>query len=54
MNAEIGKDENNKFCFHNSSNRNGEHLTEFLLGNELTFCYGQGEVEMITRLGNEW
>ena len=28
-NAQIGKDENNKFCLHNSSNRNGEYLTAF-------------------------
>ena len=36
MNAEIGKDENNKFCLLNSSNRNGEHLTESSLENRLT------------------
>ena len=30
MNAQIGKDKN-KFCIHNSSNRNGEHLTELSL-----------------------
>ena len=36
MNAQIGKDENNEFCLHNLSNRNEEHLTEFLLGNGLT------------------
>ena len=29
----IGKDENKKFCLHNSSNRNGEHLTDFSLEN---------------------
>ena len=28
MNAWIGKNVNNKFSLHNSSNRNGEHLTE--------------------------
>ena len=35
MNAQIGKDENNKFCLHNSSNRNREHLTEFSLENRI-------------------
>ena len=29
MNVEIGKVENYKFCFHNSSNRNGEYLAYF-------------------------
>ena len=29
MNAQKAKDENNKFCLHNSSNRNGEYLTDF-------------------------
>ena len=32
----ICKDKNNKYCLHNSSNRNGEHLTEFSLENRLT------------------
>ena len=35
MNAQIGKDENNKFCLHNLLNRNGVHLTEFFLKNRL-------------------
>ena len=30
-NAQIGKNVNNKFSLHNSSNRNGEHLTDFTL-----------------------
>ena len=29
MNAQIGKNVNNKFSLHNLSNRNGEHLTDF-------------------------
>ena len=29
MNAWIGKDENNKFCFQSLQNRNGEYLTDF-------------------------
>ena len=29
MNAQIGKGKNNKFCLHNSSNRNGKYLTLF-------------------------
>ena len=36
MNAQIGKNKNNKFSLHSSSNRNGEHLTDFSLGNRLT------------------
>ena len=36
MNAQIGKNINNKFSLHNSSNRNGEHLTDFTLENRLT------------------
>ena len=29
MNAQIGKNENNKYSLHNTSNRNGQHLTDF-------------------------
>ena len=36
MNAQIGKNENNKFSLHNSSSRNGEHQTDFSLENGLT------------------
>ena len=36
MNARIGNNENNKFSVHNSSNRNGEHLTDFSLDTRLT------------------
>ena len=35
-NAQIGKNVNPKFSLHNSSNRNGEHLTDFMLENRLT------------------
>ena len=35
MNAQIGKNVN-KFSLHNSSNRTGEHLTDFMLENRLT------------------
>ena len=31
MNSQIGKNVSNKFSLHNSSNRNGEHLTDFTL-----------------------
>ena len=34
-NAQIDKDGKNKFCLHNSSNRNGEYLTDFLHENSL-------------------
>ena len=36
MNAKIGKNGNNKYCQHNTSNRNGQHLTDFLIENRLT------------------
>ena len=36
MNAQISKNLNHKFSLHNSSNRNGEHLTDFTLKNRLT------------------
>ena len=36
MNAQIGKNINNKFSLHNKTNRNGEHLTDFTLENRLT------------------
>ena len=36
MNAQTDKNINNKFCLHNSSNRNGEHITEFSHENEQT------------------
>ena len=36
MNAKIGKNVSHKFSLHNSSNRNGEHLTDITLENKLT------------------
>ena len=33
MNAQTGKNINNKFSLHNSLNRNGEDLTDFMLEN---------------------
>ena len=36
MNTQIGKNENNKFGLHNTSNRNGEYLSEVSLKNGLT------------------
>ena len=35
MNAQIGKNGNNKFSLHNTSNRNGQHLTDFMIENRL-------------------
>ena len=35
MNAQIGKNGNNRYSFHNKSNRNGQHLTEFMMENRL-------------------
>ena len=37
MNAQKGKNVNQKFSLHNSSNRNGEHLTDSTLENRLKF-----------------
>ena len=36
MNAQIGKNSNNIYSLHNTSNRNGQHLTEFMMENRLT------------------
>ena len=36
MNAQIGKNGNNKYSLHNTSNWNGQHLTEFMMENRLT------------------
>ena len=36
MNAQIRKNRNNGYSFHNTSNRNGQHLTEFMIENRLT------------------
>ena len=36
MNAQTDKNVNHKFSLHNSSNRNGEHQTDFMLENRLT------------------
>ena len=35
-NAQIGKNRNNKYNLHNMSNRNGQHLTDFMIENRLT------------------
>ena len=35
MDAPIGENVNNKFSLHKSSNRNGDHLTDFTLENRL-------------------
>ena len=37
INAQITKDRNHKFSLHNSSNRNGELLTDFTIENRLTY-----------------
>ena len=36
MNAQIGKNGNNKYRLHNTSKRNGQHLTDFMIENRLT------------------
>ena len=35
MNAQIGKNGNSKYSLHNASNRNGQHLTDFMIENRL-------------------
>ena len=35
MNAQIGKNRNNKYSLHNTSNRNGQLLTDFMIENRL-------------------
>ena len=35
MNAQIGKNRNNKYSLHNTSNRTGQHLTDFMIENRL-------------------
>ena len=35
MNAQIGKNGNNKYSLHNTSNRNGQHLRDFMIENRL-------------------
>ena len=35
MNAQIEKNRNHKFSLYNSSNRNGQHLTDFTIENRL-------------------
>ena len=37
MNAQIRKNRNNKYRLHNTSNRNGQHLTDFMIENRLTY-----------------
>ena len=36
MNAKIGKNGNHKYSLNNSSNRNGQHLSDFTIENRLT------------------
>ena len=36
MNAQIGKNRNNKYSLHNTTNRNGQHLIDFMIENRLT------------------
>ena len=36
MNAQIRKNRNNRYSLHNTSNRNGQHLTDFMIENRLT------------------
>ena len=40
MNAQIEKNRNHKYSLHNSSNRSGQHLTDFTIENRLT-CFNK-------------
>ena len=37
MNAQIGKNRNNKYSLHNPSNRYGQHIIDFMIENTLTY-----------------
>ena len=37
MNAQIGKNANNKYSLHNTSNGNGQYQTDFMIENRLTY-----------------
>ena len=43
MNAQIWKNGNHKYSLHNSSNRNGQHLTDFTIENRLTYKLSKKE-----------
>ena len=56
-NTQTGKNVNNKFSLENSSNRNGEHLTDFTLENRLTrlstkYQKRKGKLEIYTYANN--
>ena len=51
MNAQIGKNGNNKYSLHNMSNRNGQHLTDFMIENRLSYLnttYQKREGKLLT------
>ena len=51
MNTQIGKSRHNKYSLHNTSNRNGQHLTDFMIENRLTCLntnYQQSEGKLWT------
>ena len=57
MNAQIGKKRNNKYSLHHTSNRNGQHLTDFMIENRLTclatnFQKREGKVWTFTYTNN--
>ena len=50
MTTQKGKNVNNKFSLYNSSNRNGEHRTDFTLESRLTCLY----TKFLKRKGKLW
>ena len=50
MTVQIGKNGNNRYSLHNTSNRNGQHLIEFMMENRLT-CFNTNYQK---REGKSW
>ena len=49
MNAQIGKNGKNKYSLQNTSNRNGQHLTDFMIENRLT-CINTNFQKIVKKL----
>ena len=52
MNAQIGKNGNNKYSLHNTSNRNGQHVTDFMMENRLNYRKREGKLWTYTYANN--
>ena len=49
MDAQMGKNGNNKYRLHNMSNRNGQHLTDFMIENRLACLNGHTRTRTILK-----